>query len=126
MSDAYLEFLKRKQRRDTPTGLQVLPDIPAELFAHQRDIVRWALRRGRAAIFAQTGLGKSCMELAWGQAVHTATGGNVLLITPLAVAAQMVREAGKFGMPAKQCSSQDEVEPGVTVTNYAKLHRFDL
>ncbi len=103
-----------------------MPDLPGALFDHQRDIVAWALKRGRAAIFAQTGLGKSFIELAWGQAVHRATGGNVLLLTPLAVAAQMVDEASKFGLAAKQCATQAEVEPGVTVTNYAKLHHFDL
>lgn len=123
---AYEDFLAAKAKLDPPTGLTDLPELPFQLFPHQRDIVRWALRRGRAAIFANTGLGKSFMELAWGKAVHDVTGGNVLLLTPLAVAGQMVREAGKFGLAAKQCASQDEVEPGVTVTNYAKLHHFDL
>jgi hypothetical protein len=122
----YEEFLAAKRRHDPPTGLTELPELPAALFPFQHDIVRWALRRGRAAIFANTGTGKSFMELAWGQAVHVATGGNVLLLTPLAVAAQMVREAAKFGVPAKQCATQAEVEPGITVTNYAKLHHFDL
>lgn len=122
----YAEFLARKVYLDPPTGLATIPDLPPQLFPFQRDIVRWTLRRGRAAIFAQTGLGKSFMELAWGQAVHRETGGNVLLLTPLAVAAQMVREAGKFGLPAKQCATQADVQPGVTVTNYGKLHHFDL
>lgn len=127
MSDIeYAEFLARKAQLDPPTGLTIIPDLPEQLFDFQRDIVRWALRRGRAAIFAQTGLGKSFMELAWGRAIYQATGGNVLLLTPLAVAGQMVREAEKFGLPAKQCATQDEVEPGITVTNYAKLHHFDL
>lgn len=124
--DPYLDFLANKARFDPPTGLAEIPELPAELFDFQHDIVSWALRRGRAAVFAQTGLGKSFMELAWGRAVHHATGGDVLLLTPLAVAAQMVREAGKFGLPAKQCADQSEVEPGITVTNYAKLHHFDL
>jgi hypothetical protein len=122
----YADFLAAKRRHDPPTGLTEIPELPAQLFPFQHDIVRWALRRGRAAIFANTGTGKSFMELAWGQAIHRATGGDVLLLTPLAVAAQMVREAAKFGLPAKQCAHQDEVEPGVTVTNYAKLHHFDL
>lgn len=126
MSADYLAFIARKALNDPPTGLADIPDLPDALFPHQRDIVRWALRRGRAAIFAQTGLGKSFMELAWGKAIHEATGGNVLLLTPLAVAGQMVREAGKFGLAAKQCADQSEVEPGVTVTNYGKLHHFDL
>jgi hypothetical protein len=124
--DAYLDFLGAKHRADPPTGLPDVPELPSQLFSFQRDIVRWALRRGRAAIFAQTGLGKSFMELSWGKGVHEATGGDVLLLAPLAVAGQMVREANKFGLPAKQCASQSEVQPGVTVTNYAKLHHFDL
>ena len=123
---SYAAFLKRKTRFDPPTGLRSFPELPAQLFPFQHDIVRWALRRGRAAVFAQTGLGKSFIELAWGRAIHQETGGNVLLLTPLAVAAQMVREAAKFGLPAKQCASQADVEPGITVTNYAKLHHFDL
>lgn len=122
----YAEFLARKGYQDPPTGLSSIPDLPESLFPFQRDIVRWALRRGRAAIFAQTGLGKSFMELAWGQAVHHETDGDVLLLTPLAVAGQMVREAEKFGLPAKQCATQADVEPGISVTNYAKLHHFDL
>ena len=126
MSEDYSAFLARKALTDPPTGLADIPELPAALFPHQRDIVRWALRRGRAAIFAQTGLGKSLMELAWGHGIHRATGGDVLLLTPLAVAGQMVREAGKFGLAAKQCACQAEVEPGITVTNYAKLHHFDL
>ena len=126
MSEDYAAFLARKALTDPPTGLADIPELPDVLFPHQRDIVRWALRRGRAAIFAQTGLGKSLMELAWGQGIHHATGGDVLLLTPLAVAGQMVREAGKFGLAAKQCACQAEVEPGITVTNYAKLHHFDL
>ena len=123
---AYDQFLASKLKSDPRTGLDDLPDLPEQLFPFQRDIVRWALRRGRAAIFAQTGLGKSFMELAWGQAVCRATGGRVLLLTPLAVAGQMVREAAKFGLQAKHCATQAEVEDGVTVTNYAKLHHFDM
>jgi hypothetical protein len=126
MNDAYAQFLARKLRTDPVTGIPVIPALPAALFPFQHDIVRWALKRGRAAVFAQTGLGKSFIELAWGQAVHTSTGGNVLLLTPLAVAGQMVREAAKFGLPAKQCATQADVMPGVTVTNYEKLHHFDL
>lgn len=123
---AYLDFLARKVRIDPPTGFSQVPNLPTQLFPFQRDIVSWALRRGRAAIFAQTGLGKSFMELAWGKVVHEMTGRNVLLLTPWAVAGQMVREAAKFDIAAKQCAHQDEVEPGITVTNYAKLHHFDL
>ncbi len=123
---AYADFLVNKARLDPPTGLADCPDLPAQLFPFQRDIVRWALRRGRAAVFAQTGMGKSFIELAWGQAVHRETAGDVLLLTPLAVAGQIVAEGKKWGLAAKQCATQSEVESGVTVTNYAKLHHFDL
>ena len=122
----YETFLQQKAQMDPPTGLVDLPELPDALFPFQRDIVKWALRRGRAAVFAQTGLGKSLMELSWANAIHEATGMDVLILTPLSVAAQMVREAHKFGLTAKQCADQSEVDPGVTVTNYQKLHHFDL
>lgn len=124
--DAYAEFLRRKAIIDPPTGLTEIPDLPDCLFPHQRDIVRWALRRGRAALFAGTGLGKSLMELTWAHAVHRVTGRDVLLFAPLAVAAQMVREAEKFGIPAAQVAHQIDVAPGVSVTNYQKIEHFDL
>lgn len=122
----YQEFLASKARIDPPTGISSGFNLPDKLFPFQRDIVAWALRRGRAAVFAQTGLGKSFMELAWGNAVHQATDGKILLLTPLAVAGQMVREAERFGIPAKQCATGADVVPGINVTNYAKLHHFDL
>lgn len=125
-ADAYAAFLARKAIIDPPTGLTDVPDLPAVLFPFQRDIVTWALKRGRAALFAGTGLGKSFMELAWGQAVNKSTQGDVLHFAPLAVAAQIVREAEKFGIPARHVRSQDECGPGINVTNYQKIDAFDL
>lgn len=122
---SYQEFLERKKRIDADTGLTSIPELSSVLFPFQRDIVTWALKRGRAAIFAQTGLGKSLMELSWANAIHEATGCNVLVLAPLAVAAQMVREGAKFGINSKQCANQSEVERGITVTNYQKLQHFD-
>lgn len=122
----YEDFLERKAEIDPPTGLTEIPKLPDALFDFQADIVRWSLRRGRAALFAGTGLGKTLMALAWANAIVQATGKNVLILTPLAVAAQFIREAGKFSIPAKQAKTQDDVQPGVTVTNYEKLEHFDL
>lgn len=122
----YRTFLAAKAIVDPMTGLVDLPDLPACLFPHQRDIVAWALRRGRAALFAGTGLGKSLMELAWAQAVCGATGGMVLLFAPLAVSAQMLREAEKFEIPARLVTCQDECGPGINITNYQKMDRFDI
>lgn len=123
---AYADFLARKALIDPPTGLAGDIELPAAMFPFQADIARWALKRGRAALFAGTGLGKSFMELAWGQAVAAATGGMVLLLTPLAVAPQMVREAEKFGIPARIVRQQSDCGPGINVTNYQKLEHFDL
>ena len=123
---SYAEFLASKAIDDPMTGLTDIPALPAKLFPFQRDIVAWALRRGRAALLAGTGLGKSLMELAWGQAVAEATGGMVLLLAPLAVASQMVREAAKFSIPVRLVTCQAECGPGINITNYQKLEHFDL
>lgn len=122
----YQEFLARKAIIDLPTGFGAVPSLPSCLMPHQRDIVAWGLKRGRPAVFAGTGLGKTLIELAWGQAIHKLTGGNVLLLTPLAVAAQVVREGIKFGIECKQVASHDDVASGINVTNYQKLQHFDL
>ena len=124
--NAYETFLARKAISDPMTGLTDIPALPECMFPHQRDIVQWALRRGRAALFAGTGLGKSLMELAWAQAVHQSTGKNILHLAPLAVSAQLVREAYKFGIQARAVASQAECGPGINITNYQKLDHFDL
>lgn len=123
----YEDFLKSKARQDPSTGiLDGEISLNPNLFDFQADIVRWACRRGRAAIFAGTGLGKSLMELSWANAVASHTGYKPIIVTPLAVAAQMVREGEKFGIKAKHCRSMDDVEDGViSVTNYQRLHLFD-
>lgn len=92
------------------------------LFPHQRDLVRWALKKGRAAIFADTGLGKSFMELEWAR--HVSAFGRVLILTPLAVAQQFVREGVKFGIPISYLRHDDGSTP-VVVTNYEMLEHFD-
>lgn len=126
MSDAYTSFLARKTVTDPMTGLDQIPELPACLFPHQRDIVKWALRRGRAALFAGTGLGKSLMELAWAQAIHAETGKDILHLAPLAVSSQLAREGEKFGIAARVVAAQSDCEPGTSITNYQKLDHFDL
>ncbi len=122
----YQAFLARKAITDPMTGLAVIPALPECMFPHQSDITRWALKRGRAALFAGTGLGKSLMELAWAQAVHSETGKDILHLAPLAVSAQLVREADKFGIAARSVARQDECSAGINITNYQKLDHFDL
>lgn len=122
---SYAAFIERKMTRVPPTGLSGAVDLPAGLFDFQAALVRWALKRGRCAIFADTGLGKSRMQLAWADAVHRTTGHDVLILAPLAVAAQTVAEGAEIGVAVKQCRDGSEVEAGITITNYDRLHRFD-
>ena len=117
----YQEFLKHKAVVDVPTGLNVIPELNDMLYPFQRDITGWALKRGRAAIFADCGLGKTPMQLEWANHVP----GNVLILAPLAVSMQTVGEGRKFGIHVKYCRNSGDVEPGITITNYEMLAHFD-
>jgi DNA modification methylase len=121
----YAEFIETKSLKVTPCGIDALT-LPDCLFDYQKAVVKWALKKGRAAIFAGTGLGKTLMELAWASEIYAVTGKNVLILAPLAVAAQIAEEGKKFNIPAKHCKTGADVEPGITVTNYEKLEKFDL
>lgn len=124
---SYHDFLARKRIKDPATGIQSVSNLHHSMMPHQHDIASWALRRGRAAIFAGTGLGKTFMELVWGSHVAQHTQKPVLCFAPLAVAAQHIREAEKFGVHAELArSSADCSEPGVYVTNYQKIDHYDL
>jgi hypothetical protein len=122
----YEDFLARKRITDPMTGMDSVGDLPAFLFPHQRDIVSWALRRGRSAVFAGTGLGKTAIELVWADKVSKHTGKPALIFAPLAVSAQHIREAQKFGLSARIVRDQSECVDGVNVTNYQKIEHFDL
>jgi hypothetical protein len=98
--------------------------LPGSLFDFQRHLVEWAVRRGRAAIFADCGLGKSLMQLCWLENIRRHTNRPVLLVTPLAVSHQFVREGEKFGVRVDR-SNNGRPQPGVTVTNYERLQQFD-
>lgn len=124
--NAYQEFLDRKKINDPDTGIGHALSLPSVLKPHQHDIVQWSLRRGRAAIFAGTGLGKTLMELSWSDQVFDFTGKPVLIMAPLAVAEQHVTEAEKFGMAANLVSFHPEEGWGINVTNYQKMDHFDL
>ena len=117
----YQEFLKRKATSDPATGLKEVPQLNPALFDFQRDITGWALRRGRAAVFADCGMGKTPMQLEWARHIP----GNVLILAPLAVAAQTVREGEKFGVTVRYARQQSDVQPGVTIANYEMLEHFD-
>lgn len=119
----YQRFLESKRITDKPSGFSPRSLNPA-LFNWQADITRWALRRGRAALFEDCGLGKTPQQLEWAQQVCNETGGNVLVLTPLAVNYQTKSEGEKFCIPVIVCKDQFEVKPGINVTNYEKLQHF--
>lgn len=122
----YRSFLASKSITFEPSGFTVdKSDLNSNLFDFQSDIVAWALKKGKSALFCGTGLGKSIMQLEWANKVHEHTGGDVLILAPLAVAQQTVREGSKFGISVTHCRSHSDVKPGINITNYEMLHRFN-
>jgi hypothetical protein len=122
---SYLHLVARKLSQQPPTGLPGEHALPCGMFPHQEALTRWAIKRGRAAIFADTGLGKSRMQLAWANAVQRATGRDVLILAPLAVAEQTVREGREIGVQVKHAREPSQIAPGINITNYERAHKFD-
>lgn len=121
MSD-YERFLAAKAQLDGDGGFEPVW-MPEFLFEFQRHLVAWAIRKGRAAIFADCGLGKTPMQLVWAENMRRKTGRPVLILTPLAVAFQAQREAQKFGIDVA-VSRDGRVAGDITLTNYERLHLF--
>ncbi len=120
----YEDFISTKLVRSPASGIDVVVESE-HLFPFQRDLVQWALRRGRAAIFADTGLGKTRMELAWCEEVADHTGLPALIFAPLAVAQQTANEGAQIGIDVTVCRDQSDVRPGVNVINYDRRHLID-
>ena len=118
----YATFLERKTLRAPSSGHEVADsEIHPRLFPFQRDLVRWAMRKGRAALFADTGLGKTGMQLEWARL----TGERTLILAPLAVAQQTIREAALLDIDVTYARHQGEASDGITITNYERLDGFD-
>lgn len=119
----YRAFLERKSQLDGMAGFDPvwMPDF---LFPFQRSLVDWAVRKGRAALFADCGLGKTPMQLVWADNVRRTTNKPVLLLTPLAVSYQTETEAAKFGIEAA-VSRDGKLTAPITIANYERLHLFD-
>lgn len=123
----YAAFLANKSPGSPPSGLSAVPALPAALKPFQRAITAWALRRGRAAMFEGTGLGKTLQQLAWAQAVVAEAQSRVLVLTPLAVAEQTVAEAVKFGIAGvAYATDQNAARTNIVVTNYERFGKFDI
>lgn len=121
----YNDFINSKSKTFENMGIDVDKNsLNPNMFEFQKDIVRWALKKGRAAIFAECGLGKTLMQLSWADEIHKHTGGKILILAPLAVAPQTKEEGEKFGISVNICESQDDVIDGINITNYEKIDKF--
>lgn len=119
----YQDFIISKTQLGSMSGFEPiwLPDF---LFDFQRDLVSWAIRKGRAAIFADCGLGKTPIELVWAENMTRHTNKPTLIICPLAVSVQHLREGEKFEIECHR-SNDGKPKPNITITNYEQLHKFN-
>lgn len=125
MSDAaYLALIEAKSLAAPSCGIDDIPPLHSSLKPHQVDVTRFALRRGRSAMFLDTGLGKTRAAIEFARVVHQVTGGNVLILCPLAVAQEFVREAAELRVAIHHATVT--LRDGINVTNYDKLHLFPV
>lgn len=120
----YADFLASKSQAAQMAGFEPT-FLPSFLYPFQRSLVDWSVRSGRAAMFADCGLGKGPMQLTWAENVVRHTNRPVLILAPLAVAQQFKREAEKFGIEA-HISADGKPRPNITIANYERLHKFDM
>ena len=120
----YEEFLKTKALTVEPCGFECDERNP-KLFDWQNDVVRWALRKGKAAVFSDCGTGKTAISLQWAAMVHQRENKPLLILAPLAVTQQTKREGEKFGIEVHPVRDQSECVNGINITNYEMLPHFD-
>ena len=118
----YSDFINRKMQEGADSGFEPT-FMPSKLFDFQQSMVDYAVRKGRAALFEDCGLGKTAQFLTWAQNVVEHTNRHVLILTPLAVSAQTVRESKKFGIECAR-SSDGSIPSKIVVTNYERLNAF--
>ena len=121
----YEEFLKTKDLERIEAGFDVSKrSLNRALFPFQKDIVAWALKKGKAAIFSDCGTGKTIMQLEFANQVCKRTKGTALIIAPLAVVEQTKKEGAKFGIEVNICREQKDIKKGINITNYEILEHF--
>lgn len=120
----YAQFLEDKSQAGTGAGFDPIW-MPSFLFDFQQYLVDWAIRQGRSALLADCGMGKTGMQLVWAENVVRKTNKPVLVMTPLAVSGQTIREGEKFGIDCKRSSDGRIPHNGIVVTNYERLHHFN-
>ena len=123
---SYQKFIESKYLKSNKSGFEIDKNkLNNILFDYQKDLVFWALKQGKSAIFADTGLGKTFMQLEWARNVFEYTKKPVLILAPLAVSQQTITEAKKINIDIKYCKSQSDVINGINITNYERLENFN-
>jgi SNF2 family DNA or RNA helicase len=126
ISNDYKEFLKSKQTKYIDSGFDISIDkLNVKLFDFQKKIVQWALKKGKCALFCDTGLGKTICQLEFAYQVCKHTNSNALILAPLAVSKQTQQEGIKFGYEVNICRTQADVKDGINITNYEMLEHFN-
>jgi SNF2-related domain len=121
----YLEFLSAKTPLAIARGLSTIPSISSHLFPFQKHCVEFLLGVGSGGLFLDTGLGKTLVQLEYLEHARQASNGMGLILTPLAVAKQIEREAHRFGYAARVIREQSEAREGINICNYDRLHLID-
>lgn len=121
----YQDFLKTKKITSTTTGISHSVDLSENLYDFQKKIVAWSLRKGKAAIFADCGMGKTYMQVEWAKKVSDHTKKPVIIFAPLAVNIQTIEEALNLGVEITNARENSDITQGVNITNYERMHKFD-
>lgn len=122
----YKEFLKSKEYKYEPTGFDIqLADLNVNMFEFQKQITKWAIKKGRCALFLDTGLGKTICQLEFANQVCKKENGNALILAPLAVSLQTISEGKKFGIEVNHARCQADVKKGINITNYEMIEHFN-
>lgn len=122
----YQDFLENKKIRIENKGIDVpIENLNPNLFEWQKHIVKWALKRGKSALFEDCGLGKTIQQLEWANQINLYTQEPVLILAPIAVSYQTLKEGEKFGIKANIAENEKQIINGINITNYEKLHKFN-
>lgn len=123
----YLDFIASKQLKAVSAGFDIaLSELNEKAFEWQKLLVKWGIKKGKCAYFEDCGLGKTLQQLMWSDEIRKYTGDSTLILAPLAVAEQTVKQGDKFGIDVNICEMQADVKKGaINITNYEKLHKFN-